>query len=169
MNYLITGVAGTGKSTVAKELQKRGLAAYDADAGFSYNADKKTGEKTVRPTNPTLEWYEDHERVFSEKVLQNLFKKHANDKLYICSITANQAKYYPDFDKIFLLSAPDKIIVKRLETRTNNHYGKHPIELERVVSRHKEFDEELLTAGAITVDSTQPINQVVTKILEYTK
>lgn len=166
MKYLITGVAGTGKSSVATELKKRGCAAYDADAGFSYYADKLTGEKVVRPANPNLEWYGRHERVFSENVLNNLFKKYINEQLFICSITANQAKFYADFDRIFLLTAPDETIIKRLQSRTNNHFGKHPLELSRVITRHKEFDNDLLSAGAIAVDSTQPIGAVVDQILE---
>src|SRR4051812_26902168 len=104
MKYLITGVAGTGKSTIAKELRKRGYAAYDTEEGFSYYADKQTGEPAVRPHEPTQEWYDKHHRIFDEKVLVNLFKKHADEPLFICSITANQAKFYPQFDKIFLLS-----------------------------------------------------------------
>jgi dephospho-CoA kinase len=169
MKYLITGVAGTGKSSVAKELQKRGLAAYDADAGFSYYANKETGEKAVRPANPTLEWYDCHHRIFNENVLNNLFKKHRGETLFICSITANQAKFYGDFDKIFLLSAPDETIVERLQTRTNNHFGKHPLELERVITRHQEFDDELKAVGAIVIDSTRPIEAVVKEILEQAK
>ena len=35
-NYLITGVAGTGKSTLAKELRQRGYAAYDTEEGFEF-------------------------------------------------------------------------------------------------------------------------------------
>jgi dephospho-CoA kinase len=169
MKYLITGVAGTGKSSVAKALQAMGYAAYDADAGFSYYANKNSGEKVVRPANPSLDWYDKHERVFDENVLNNLFKKHSSELLFICSITANQSKFYPVFNKIFLLKAPDETIIKRLETRTNNHFGKHPLELQRVITRHEEFDEELLRAGAIAIDSTQPIEDVVEQILEQTK
>ena len=167
--YLITGVAGTGKSSAAKELQKRGLAAYDADAGFSYYANKETGERVVRPANPTLEWYDTHHRVFSESVLNNLFKKHRGETLFICSITANQAKFYGDFDKIFLLTAPDEIIIERLKTRTNNPFGKHPVEQYRVLSGHEVFDSELKAFGAISIDSIQSIEKVVDQILENTK
>ena len=167
--YLITGVAGSGKSTIAKELSKRGYAAYDTEMGFSYHVDKQTGERVAYPANPSIEWYDQHERVFDEKVLENLFKKHADEDLFICSITANQKKFYPQFDKIFLLDADEDTIVKRIEQRTDNHFGKHPLELERIISRHKTFDDELKAAGATTIDSTQPLDRVVGQILEQTK
>jgi broad-specificity NMP kinase len=164
--YLITGVAGTGKSSVAKELRRRGLAAYDTEEGFSYYADKQTGERVSRPHEPTPEWYEKHHRIFDEKILINLMKKHRHEDLFICSITANQAKFYPQFDKIFLLTAPDDVITHRLGTRTNNYFGRHPLDLARVIGRHRQFDEELTADGALVIDSTKPIQAVADDILD---
>jgi dephospho-CoA kinase len=169
MRYLITGVAGTGKSTLAKELRRRGYATYDVEEGFSYHINKQTGERASYPTNPTPEWYERHERVFDEKILMNLIKKHADEPLFICSITANQAKYYQQFDKLFLLSAPDEVVTHRLGTRTNNYFGRHPLELQRVIGRHQQFDEELKALGAIVIDSTRPIEAVADEILAHTQ
>lgn len=163
--FLITGVAGTGKSSAAKELRKRGYAAYDTEEGFSYYIEKATGERCAYPKNPSLKWYSGHERVFDEQVLKNLFKKHASETIFICSITANQKKFYSDFDKIFLLMADDQTIKNRLETRTGNDFGKHPLDLHRVISRHKEFDDELKSLGAIVIDASGPIEETVDKIL----
>ena len=165
MRYLITGVAGTGKSTAAKELQKRGYAAYDTEEGFSYYIDKKTGERCAYPKQPSQEWYDSHERVFDEKILMNLLKKHADETLFICSITANQAKFYPDFDKIFLLSASDELITHRLGTRTNNYFGRNPLDLQRVIGRHQQFDDELLALGAIPIDASQDIGSMCDDII----
>jgi broad-specificity NMP kinase len=167
MKFLITGVAGTGKSTLAKELSQRGYAAYDTEEGFSYYIDKRTGERCAYPKQPSPEWYENHERVFDEKVLMNLMKKHSGEPLFIASITANQAKYYPQFDKIFLLTAPDDVITYRLGTRTNNYFGRHPLDLQRVIGRHQQFDDELKALGAQPVDSTRPITAVADEILSY--
>jgi broad-specificity NMP kinase len=169
MRYLITGVAGSGKSSVARELRKRGYAAYDTEVGFSYHVNKATREKAVYPANPSVKWYDAHERVFDENVLANLFKKHAAEALFICSITANQKNYYADFDKIFLLTAPDKVLVKRLEQRTDNQFGKHPLELQRIIGRHAKFDFELKALGATVIDSTEPVAKVVDKILAQVK
>jgi len=167
--YLITGVAGTGKSTITKELRQRGYAAYDTEEGFSYYVDKQTGEKAVYPATLTQEWYDTHERVFDENVLMNLLKKHQNETLFICSITANQAKFYPQFDKIFLLTAPDDVLTHRLGTRTNNYFGRHQLELARVIGRHQQFDDELLALGAQPIDSTRSITAVAGEILSFIK
>jgi dephospho-CoA kinase len=167
MKYLITGVAGTGKSTAAKELRRRGYAAYDTEEGFSYYIDKTTGERCAYPKNPSPEWYETHERVFDEKILLNLFEKHRDEPLFISTITANQSKFYQQFAKIFLLSAPDDIITHRLGTRTNNYFGRHPLDLQRVIGRHQQFDDELKAVGAVQIDANRPIDQMVDQILEH--
>ncbi|OGL34452.1 hypothetical protein A3F65_00420 [Candidatus Saccharibacteria bacterium RIFCSPHIGHO2_12_FULL_47_16b] len=167
--YLITGVAGSGKSTIAYELSRRGYAAYDTDAGFSYYANKQTGQKVTRPLHPTLEWYDKHERVFDEKVLQNLFKKHQDEDLLICSITANQKKYYPQFDKIFLLTADDELLAHRLQTRTTSHFGKHPVDFHRVFAGKQAWENEVRAAGAFEIDSSKPIKKVVDQILKQLK
>jgi gluconate kinase len=167
MKYLITGVAGTGKSTIAQELRRRGSAAYDTEEGFSYYVDKQTGERCAYPATPSEAWYMNHERVFDEKVLNNLFKKHADEPLFISSITANQKKFYGQFKKIFLLTTDDDLITHRLGTRTNNYFGRHPLDLQRVISRHQAFDDELEAAGAIVVDASKPIEQMVDDILSH--
>lgn len=165
MRYLITGVAGTGKSTIAEELSRRGYAAFDADAGFSYYVDKETGERFDKPDEPSFEWYAKHERVFDEAVLENLFQDYQGEALFLCCITANQSKYYDQFDKIFLLTADDETIMSRLKMRTNSDFGKHPIDLHRVLSGRTDFDESVKKAGAAVIDSTQPFEQVVEQIL----
>lgn len=169
MNYLITGVAGTGKSTIAKELRKRGYAAYDTEEGFSYYVNKQTGVPASPPAEPTQEWYDTHHRVFNERVLENLLIKHKHETLFICSITANQSKFYSRFNKLFLLTAPDQIITERLGTRTNNYFGRHPLDLQRVIGRHQQFDEELMADGALAIDSTLPLDSVVGAILSHVK
>lgn len=166
-SYLITGVAGTGKSSAAKELRRRGYAAYDTEEGFSYYVDKQTGERCAYPSNPSEAWYMRHERVFDEKILNNLFKKHAGEDLFISSITANQKKFYPQFEKIFLLTAEDSLITHRLGTRTNNYFGRNPLDLQRVISRHKDFDDELKAAGAVVIDASKPISEMVDQILGH--
>src|ERR1700712_2894154 len=43
-NYLIEGVSGTGKTSVAEELQRRGYHVIHGDRALAYRGDPKTGE-----------------------------------------------------------------------------------------------------------------------------
>lgn len=165
--YLVTGVAGTGKTSVAEELRNRGYAAFDADAGFSYYQDKQTGERFDRPDEPSFAWYARHERIFDEAVLESLFKDYEGELIFICSITANQSKYYSQFDKIFLLTADNQTIMQRLKMRTNSDFGKHPVDLHRVLSGRPDFDDSVRAAGAIEIDSTRPLDKVIDQILGH--
>jgi broad-specificity NMP kinase len=45
-NYLIEGVSGTGKTSVCKELQRRGYYAINGDTELAYQGDPETGKPT---------------------------------------------------------------------------------------------------------------------------
>ena len=46
-NYLIEGVSGTGKTSVCKELQRRGYYAINGDTELAYQGDPETGKQPV--------------------------------------------------------------------------------------------------------------------------
>lgn len=48
-NYLIEGVSGTGKTSVAIELQRRGYHVIHDDRELVYQGDPRTGEAVYRP------------------------------------------------------------------------------------------------------------------------
>jgi hypothetical protein len=45
-NYLIEGVSATGKTSVCKELRRRGFLAINGDTDLAYQGDPETGEPT---------------------------------------------------------------------------------------------------------------------------
>jgi shikimate kinase len=118
---LITGMSGTGKSTVIAELAARGYKAVDADYGglsevISVSHDQQTGLGRG------------HDWVWREDRIQALLAAADTDVLFLAGCAPNQGKFYPRFDHIILLSAPAHVIVERLTTRTNNPYGSSPEE-----------------------------------------
>lgn len=48
-NYLIEGVSGSGKTTVAEELQRRGYHVIHGDRQFAYYGDPESGEPVDCP------------------------------------------------------------------------------------------------------------------------
>jgi hypothetical protein len=46
-NYLIEGVSGTGKTSLCKELQRRGYYAINGDTELAYQGDPETGKQPV--------------------------------------------------------------------------------------------------------------------------
>jgi broad-specificity NMP kinase len=45
-NYLVEGVSGTGKTSVCRELNRRGYQAINGDRELAYQGDPETGEAT---------------------------------------------------------------------------------------------------------------------------
>jgi shikimate kinase len=155
---LLTGMSGTGKSTVIKELAGRGFRAVDADDhGLSewvaVSLDEPTG------LGPGQDW------VWREDRIQDLLSSDDVEVLFLSGCSPNQGKFYPQFDHIVLLTAPAAVLVERLATRTTNPYGKHPDEVARVLAVQQTI-EPLLRAGAgLEVDTSAPLDQVVATVL----
>ena len=110
---LLTGMSGTGKSSVVEELVARGYKAVDTDDG---------GFCEVEP---------DGRQRWREDAIEELLATEDADVLFVAGCDENQGKFHPQFDHIVLLSAPLETMVERLETRTNNPYGKSPLEFDR--------------------------------------
>ena len=63
-NVLIEGVSGTGKTTVAEELERRGFHVVHGDRSLAYVGDPETGAPAARPANLTgvdlMRWSQAH-------------------------------------------------------------------------------------------------------------
>jgi dephospho-CoA kinase len=144
---LLTGMSGTGKSTVIQELRARGYKSIDMDEpGWSeYNSDG--------------DW------VWCEDRVAELLAVVDSEVLFISGCAENQVKFYPQLDQIILLSAPAPILVERLMTRTNNPYGKRPEELAEVLYYLETVEPRLRRGATHEVDASAPLQKVLETIL----
>ena len=155
---LLTGMSGTGKSTLIHELAARGHKAIDTDS------DEWSEWVTIAGDGPAGRTAES-DWVWREDRIQRLLSTEDAAVLFVSGCKSNQPKFYAQFDQIVLLSAPARVIVERLTTRTNNPYGKHPDELARVLW-HLRTVEPLLRRGAsLEVDTSAPVAEVIETIL----
>jgi dephospho-CoA kinase len=136
---LVTGMSGTGKSTVVKRLAELGYKAVDADyGGFTVDVDSGTGR----------------ERIWREKRIQELSSADDADVLFISGTSRNQVQFYPQFDHIVLLSAPVDVLVQRLTGRTNNTYGKTSTELAETLNFLQTVEPKLRSRATLEIDTT---------------
>jgi dephospho-CoA kinase len=169
--FYVTGISGSGKSRVREELSKRGYLAYDGDEnGITAWQDKMTGEfvdtseRTPGPNGSPSELYDWH---MSQKRLEELALESDDQDLFICGTASNRYDLWNMFEKVFCLSVDEETLVQRLKTRTSNDFGKDPNELKDVLSWHKPSEQTDLEMGAISIDATQPIEEVVDEILKH--
>jgi dephospho-CoA kinase len=144
---LLTGMSGTGKSTVIGELLARGYPAVDMDEpGWSEYA-------------PDGDW------IWREERVQDFLSREDSRAIFVSGCATNQAKFYPQFDEIVLLSAPATVLVERLATRTNNPYGKRPDELAAVLRNLETVEPLLRRRAGHEIDTRAPLDQVVAAVL----
>ncbi len=156
---LITGMSGTGKSTLICELAARGYKAIDTDTEEWSEWVTIAGDPDQSGSLAEPDW------VWREDRIQCLLSTEDADVLFISGCKSNQGKFYAQFDHIVLLSAPVRLLLERLATRTTNPYGKHPDELARILW-HVQTVEPLLRRGAsLEVDTSAPVEQVIETIL----
>ncbi|MFA6301355.1 MAG: AAA family ATPase [Candidatus Paceibacterota bacterium] len=164
--FFITGMPGTGKSSVVKKLVKKGIFSIDADSvnGLTYWIDKRTKEKSAWNPGMSEGWYKKHQYVCDKEKLNNLIKNNPEKTIAVAGLFNNRSELWGLFDKVFLLRCPEDIFIKRLIERDNHNFGKHILDQENVLSWYKNFEKELQEEGAIPVDAERSMEDVVGEI-----
>jgi|1186.fasta_scaffold689422_1 shikimate kinase len=145
MRVLVTGMSGTGKSTLTRELRRRGYSAYDAeDDGFS---EPRAGGR----------WGWRMEAV-AELLSQD------RDLLFFAGCSEEQVVLA--FDHRVLLRAPRATLIERLRTRTENRYGRDGAELAQVLTNVDEVEPLLRRSADLVLSTTEPPAVVADRLLE---
>lgn len=153
-NYLVEGLSGTGKSAVYEELVRRGYEAVSTDRTWSYHADPATG----LPGGPVHHdnWMWDERRAVRE------LERPEPEVLFVCGSSRNRDHFLRYFDVVFNLRIDDDTMRRRLSERADNEFGKEPWQLALMLELNRNDEKP---AGAVDVDATQPLTQVVDELL----
>jgi dephospho-CoA kinase len=158
---LITGMSGTGKSSVIAELAARGYKAVDADGPAYSEWVEVSGDTSALGS---AEWGARDWVWREDRVQALLFTEDAN-LLFVSGCAANMGKFLPQFDHVVLLSAPAEVIVERLATRTTNAYGKRPGEAARTLELMQTIEPRLRRVADHEIDASAPLGDVVATLL----
>lgn len=163
-HYLITGLGGSGKSTVHSILQQRGFNSYDTDniPGLAGWKDLKTGEGTevdhtgfVDYTKVAWDW--------DESVLITFLAQQQN--VFLCGSASNQLPFHKHFDKVFILML-DPVTHRKHLLERESAYGKDPRLMEQIIHDQPIFAKQALEMGAIAIDATVSPEQTVDEVLK---
>ena len=169
---LVTGVAGTGKSTQEKLFRQEGYNTIDIDNGFASWQRKDTRERVDAPVNQPASWYEAHDWYTEKEKLANYIApfRSSLDPLLIFGNTADLYTLHDLFDTIFALEYHDEATIRhRIDTRTDNNYGKDPVEFAALLSYYKPMQQHFLSVGAIPIDCTLPHEDIFSAIADKTR
>ena len=135
----ITGMSGTGKSSVIERLQFRGFTAIDTDYDDWCGLSILDGEP---------EW------ILREDRLYELLKASSISSLFVSGCSSNQTKFYKFFDHIVLFSAPLEVMLERVAQRTSNPYGKNEKERTELIWNFEHIQPLLKKNADLEIDTT---------------
>jgi dephospho-CoA kinase len=146
VRVLVTGMSATGKSSVVRELRRRGFSAYDADDdGYAEPA-----------AGGAWRWR-------TEAVSALLSETPGEQLVFFAGCSDEQAQFH--WDLIVLLTAPEAVVLERLATRTTNSFGRTEAERERVLADMREVEPLLWRSAGVVIDTTVPLPRVVEEVL----
>lgn len=149
------GVSGTGKTSVCRELRRRGHDAVNGDTELAYQGDPTTG----RPTSGFA--HEHH--IWDVAKLRALVADEAAPATFFCGGSRNFPAFIDLFDGVFVLEVDLATLDRRLDARPADEWGHRPDERRLVHRLHRTRED--VPAGGIVIDATAPLSDVVDEIL----
>ena len=156
-NYLIEGVSGTGKTSVFRELRRRGYHAINGDTELAYQGDPITGEPLDGLTHEHHIWH-------LEKV-RALVADRDEPVTFFCGGSRNFPAFIELFDEVFILDVDRDTLQRRLDERGESEWGGKPQERQLIERLHRTSED--LPAHGVVLDATAPIARVVDDIVRH--
>lgn len=153
-NILIEGVSTAGKTSVCRELQRRGYRAINGDTELAYQGDPVTGTPTAGFAHGNHIW--NVERVRALVVDRTV------PVTFFCGGSRNSARFLHMFDAVLVLEIDAATLRERLGRRPADEFGASPDERALVERVHRTRED--LPAGT-PIDATRPLDAVVDAIL----
>jgi gluconate kinase len=157
-NFLIDGASGTGKTTVANELQRRGYQVVHGDRELAYNGDPETGEPTEG--GGFERWIWDVAKV------KALVADHSEAVTFFCGGSRNSHKFIDLLDDVFVLELDDlDVVMRRIAQRVAadpTDCGATQAERDIIAQQH---ETKAGVPDGRVIDASMPIERVVDEIL----
>jgi thymidylate kinase len=165
--FIVTGISGSGKTTIARQLVKNGEVAFDSKLNPDlYQFIDKEGNvaRTIKFNDG--EWQNRYKWSLNEGKLNELLRRHSNiSRVFLCG-RANLFQYWDKADRILLLRVDKKTLKERLNNKSrNNLFAKDKVTQDRLLDNLDSVQYKIIEKGGVPIDATVSIDGVVEQIL----
>lgn len=167
-SIFVTGVAGSGKSSISEELNRLGHLSYDIEAldGMFKMVRKDTKKDFVDYDNADMEKVKNADWICDRNKLKALLQKQDDGIVFYCGVASNNNEIIPLFDRTILLKANAEAVRKRLSSREGtDDMGNTAENREWVLSWKSWWEDKMVEQGAIIVGADGNSTEVAQKIL----
>ncbi|MFB6077268.1 MAG: AAA family ATPase [Candidatus Nanohaloarchaea archaeon] len=166
-HVLVTGVAGSGKSSVCAELARRGYEAHDIEErdDLFTMVDPGTGEPLEGFDNDDLDAVKRSEWRCDVDQLQEVMDE-PDGSAFWCGVAANMDELLPLFDEVVLLEVGSEELRERLAAREDEAFGTDPDVRDWLLGWKDGWEMEMRERGAVSIDGDRPLASVVDAILD---
>lgn len=138
---LVTGMSGTGKSTVLDVLASRGYLTVDTDLDG---------------------WTDGEGGPWDATRMGDLLRTERT--VVVSGTSENQGRFYDRFDHVVLLSVPVEVAIERVRTRSNNSYGRMIEQQDRIRRHFAEVEPLLRRSATVELDGRLPLAQLADEV-----
>ncbi len=170
-SILITGVAGSGKSTLSQYLREQGYSAYDIETipDLFETVSKETGRSIAGYDNDDLEKVVEAQWMCNRERLQKIIADEKAVLSFYCGTASNLEDLLDLFSKIFILITNEPNTRSRLTKRTSHDFGKKKEVQDWIFTWKDWWENEMKERGAIPIDSNGTIQNTAESILNQTE
>lgn len=163
----ITGISGTGKTTIANTLNTKGIHSVSIDEvpGLCVWKNKATGKTVDYEAELNKTFIDAHDWICDTDTLKKLLDVE-KETVVVLGNAANQNNFLNLFDKTLLLQCKPETFLERIMQRKDNDFGKEKSAQDLILSWYQEFESNLLKKGAIAVNVEGHIDKVIKTIIK---
>lgn len=165
--YIVTGISGSGKTTVARQLVANGEVAFDSKLQpdiYHFVDAQGNVAKSVQLADQA--WRATYKWSLNEQKLDELLQLYKDaPRVFLCG-KANLFQYWHKAEKVFLLKVDAQTLQQRLNSESrDNLFAKDAATQLALVDTLDALQDKIIQKGAVEIDATLPIEQVVAQIV----
>ncbi len=166
--YIITGISGSGKTTVARSLLECGKIAFDSK--INPNLYHFVDNEGIVADSVHLDddaWRARFKWSLNEDMLEKLLEEHQDaNRVFLCG-RANLFQYWHKAEGVFLLKVDEDTLISRLNSGTrDNLFASDAATQQHLAGQLDMVQEKISGKGATVIDANLPVNEVVNQILK---